>query len=119
MDSMSGYLPVAVTLVVATAVLAALLLFARLFGPRRPGRDGAGACACGAATPCAPMPAGTGEREFAPVTRFLLFQTAALFLYPVAVLFTTRPVLALAAVTLFLAVFAVGFAFDWRKGATG
>jgi NADH-quinone oxidoreductase subunit A len=110
------YVPVLVTLVVATIVPALFLGVGRLLAPRRPTPVKAEAFECGNPS------SGSAWGRFAvkfylPAILFIVFDVEVVFLYPWAVQFRRLGMFGFVEMAIFVSVLALGLVYVWRKGA--
>jgi NADH-quinone oxidoreductase subunit A len=113
---LNAYLPIAVLLVISTAVAFLVVGIGHLFGPRRP-------------TPRKLAPYESGMRPIGPAMRrmpvrfylvavlFILFDIEVIFFLPWAVTFRQLGVFGFVEMLVFIAVLLVGYVWIWRRGA--
>ncbi len=110
------YFGLLVLLALSAGVAAVLLGLSAALGPRRHESATLAPYECGIPTEGDPRRR-TSVRYYVTAVLFILFDIAAAFLWPWAVVFHENPGPHLAAMGLFLGVLAVGFAYAWAKGA--
>jgi NADH-quinone oxidoreductase subunit A len=113
---LTPYLPIAVLLVVATALAFTVVALGHLFGPHRP-------------TPRKLAPYESGMRPIGPAVRrmpvrfylvavlFILFDIELIFFLPWAVTFQSLGVFGFVEMVVFIAILLVGYIWVWKKGA--
>jgi NADH-quinone oxidoreductase subunit A len=110
------YLPILVTIVVASIVPALFLGVSALFGPRRPSAIKGEAFECGNPS-SGPAWGRFAVKFYLPAILFIVFDVEVVFLYPWAVLYRRLGVFGLVEMAIFLSVLVLGFVYVWRKGA--
>jgi NADH-quinone oxidoreductase subunit A len=110
------YLPLAILILLATALAFLVVALGHLFGPRR-------------RTPRKEMPYESGMQPIGPGTRrtsvrfyliavlFILFDVEVIFFLPWAVVYRELGIVGFVEMTLFILVLLAGFAYAWKKGA--
>jgi NADH-quinone oxidoreductase subunit A len=110
------YLPIAILIILSTAVAGAAILLGYLFGPRRPSLRKS-------------LPYESGMRPIGPGTRrmpvrfylvavlFILFDIEIVFFLPWAIVFRKLGLFGLVEMLIFIAVLLVGYVYAWKKGA--
>jgi NADH-quinone oxidoreductase subunit A len=117
MDSMlAGYLPILMFLFVAAAIGVSLLVGGYVLGPRRPNSEKLSPYECGfEAFEDARMK--FDVRYYLVAILFIIFDLEIAFLFPWAVVFQKLGLTSIIAMTVFLGILVVGFAYEWKKGA--
>src|ERR1700757_2949438 len=119
MPSYSPYLFVAVFALAACLFAVGPLLLARLwaklFSPRKPGREKNATYECGLESRGDAWVQFRSEYYLYGII-FLIFDVEAIFLLPFAVAFTSLPVGAFLAMMLFLLLLVEGLVWAWKKG---
>jgi len=112
----SEYLPIAVLLVLSTAIAGIVVALGHLFGPRHPTRRKA-------------LPYESGMTPFGPGTRrmpvrfymvavlFILFDIEVVFLLPWAIVFRKLGLFGIIEMLVFVGILVVGFVYAWKMGA--
>ena len=110
------YIPIAVLLVLATALAFVVVGLGHLFGPKRP-------------TERKSLPYESGMTPFGPGTRrmpvrfymvavlFILFDIEVIFFLPWAIVLRKLGVFGLIEMVVFVFILLVGFVYAWKKGA--
>jgi NADH-quinone oxidoreductase subunit A len=110
------YLPIAILVILATALAALVVILGHLFGPRRP-------------TDMKGMPYESGMNPYGPGTRrmpvrfylvavlFILFDIEVVFFLPWAVVFKSLGLFGLIEMFVFILILLVGYVYAWKKGA--
>jgi NADH-quinone oxidoreductase subunit A len=113
---LSQYLPIAVFLIVATAIGVVLLTVGSILGPRTGGADKSAPYECGfEAFEDARMK--FDVRYYLIAILFIVFDLEIAYLFPWAVVLEDLGVVGLVSMTVFLLVLVVGFVYEWKKGA--
>jgi NADH-quinone oxidoreductase subunit A len=110
------YLPIAVLIVLATALALLIVLLGHLFGPRRPTARKAEPYESGM------RPYGPGQRRmpvhfYLVAVLFILFDVEIIFLLPWAAVLREIKLLGLIEMVIFIGILMVGFMYAWKKGA--
>jgi NADH-quinone oxidoreductase subunit A len=110
------YLPIAVLIVLSTAVAFIAMILGHLFGPRRPTERKSDTYESGM------RPIGPGTRRmsvhfYLVAVLFILFDIEIIFLLPWAVVLREIKILGLIEMVIFVLVLLVGFVYAWKKGA--
>lgn len=112
----SGFVPVMLQSIVALGFVALVLVVTHLLGPRRSSKKKDESFECGVEVQGnARIP--ISIKYFMTAILFVLFDVEVIFFYPYAVNFREMGFEAFSAVLLFVGIFALGFAYVWRKGA--
>jgi len=110
------YLPIAVLIILATALAVLVIVLGHLFGPNRP-------------TEAKSMPYESGMDPIGPGTRqmpvhfylvavlFILFDIEVIFFLPWAVVFKRLGLFGLIEMLVFILILLVGYVYAWKKGA--
>ena len=110
------YIPIAIFLLVSTALAILLIAIGVIFGPRRQNPRKAQPYESGV------IPFGQAQRRF-PVhfylvaVLFILFDVEVIFFFPWAVMFRALGVFGLIEMLVFIAILLVGYVYVWKKGA--
>lgn len=112
----SEFLPIAVLIVVATAIGFIALALGQLLGPRRP------TARKGAPYESGMRPYGPGQRQmpvhfYLVAVLFILFDIEIIFLLPWAVVLRKLKVFGIIEMVVFIVVLLIGYVYAWRKGA--
>ena len=115
------YLPILIILVVAIAFGMGTLIFSRLIGPRRPNPAKALAYECGN-VPCGEANIRIPIKFYLVALLFLLFDMETVLILAWAIAFRDATIpgfqpYALGVMLFFMAILALGFLYEWRKGA--
>ncbi len=113
---LAEYLPVLLFLIVATAIGVVLLTVGWVLGPKRPDAEKLSPYECGfEAFEDARMK--FDVRYYLVAILFIIFDLEIAFLFPWALVFRDIGMTAIVAMTIFLGILVVGFAYEWKKGA--
>jgi NADH-quinone oxidoreductase subunit A len=113
---LAEYLPVLLFLIVATALGVVLLTVGWVLGPKRPEAEKLSPYECGfEAFEDARMK--FDVRYYLVAILFIIFDLEIAFLFPWALVFRDIGMTAIVAMSIFLAILVVGFAYEWKKGA--
>jgi NADH-quinone oxidoreductase subunit A len=116
MDLMSEYAGIAVTFVLAGALVGAFIVLASTLGPKRPSAVKSEPFECGK-EPFA-LPVGRlSVRFYLTAILFIVFDVELVFLYPWAVVFQDLGAAGLVQILVFLGVLMAGFFYAWDNGA--
>ncbi len=110
------FLPVAVFLLLGTAVGVGMLVFGSLIRPRNPYPEKLLTYESGI-TPFMDAHQKFSIRYYIIAMLFLIFDIEAVFLYPWAVAFDQIGPYVLVEMVIFIAILLVGYAYAWKKGA--
>ncbi|PKM14371.1 MAG: NADH-quinone oxidoreductase subunit A [Gammaproteobacteria bacterium HGW-Gammaproteobacteria-2] len=110
------YLPVLLFMVVAVGFGALLLILGWLLGPKRPDAEKLSPYECGF-EPFEDARMKFDVRYYLIAILFIIFDLEIAFLFPWAVVYREIGLVAILAMTEFLAVLVVGFIYAWKKGA--
>jgi len=111
-----SYLPIGFMLVVAGAFASLSVAAARLLSPKDPSAAKLMPYECGITEIDEPVQR-FPVRFYRTALLFVIFDVEVIVLFPWAVSFRSFPVYSLLAVSLFLGILFVAFAYEWRKGA--
>jgi NADH-quinone oxidoreductase subunit A len=112
----ADYLPIAILVLLSTAVAVIVIVLGHSFGPRRPSE------AKGMAYESGMDPIGPGTRQM-PVrfyliaVLFILFDIEVVFFLPWAVVFKRLGLFGLIEMLVFIIILLVGYVYAWKKGA--
>lgn len=112
----ADYLPIAILVLLSTAIAVIVIVLGHLFGPRRPTE------AKGMAYESGMDPIGPGTRQM-PVrfyliaVLFILFDIEVVFFLPWAVVFKRLGLFGLIEMLVFIIILLVGYVYAWKKGA--
>ena len=109
------YIPVLAMLVLSALVPGLFLAVSALFGPRRPSAVKQEPFECGEHQLASPNQRFSIKFYMVAVS-FIIFDVEVVFLFPWAVVFKDLGWYGLAVMTPFLAVLAVGLAYEWMRG---
>ncbi|MGB2965493.1 MAG: NADH-quinone oxidoreductase subunit A [Anaerolineales bacterium] len=110
------YIPIAILIILATALAVLVIVLGHLFGPKRP-------------TEAKSMPYESGMDPIGPGTRqmpvhfylvavlFILFDIEVIFFLPWAVVFKRLGLFGLIEMLVFILILLVGYVYAWKKGA--
>ena len=110
------YLPIAVLLVISTAVSFLVIGIGHLFGPRRPTRVKSAPYESGM-RPIGPAMRRMPVRFYLVAVLFILFDIEVIFFLPWAVTFKALGVLGFVEMIIFIVILLVGYIWLWKKGA--
>ncbi|MFZ6026376.1 MAG: NADH-quinone oxidoreductase subunit A [Chloroflexota bacterium] len=110
------YFPIAILLILATALAFFVIALGHLFGPRHPSLRKSQPYESGM-RPIGPGLRRTPVRFYLVAVLFILFDIEVIFFLPWAVVFRQLGVIGLIEMGLFLIVLLVGFVYAWKKGA--
>jgi NADH-quinone oxidoreductase subunit A len=113
---LTEYLPILLFLVVAASIGVVLLLVGFFLAPRNPDSEKRSPYECGFE---AFEDARTkfDVRYYLVAILFIIFDLEIAFLFPWAVVFQGMGLVPIVAMTIFLGILVVGFAYEWKKGA--
>lgn len=112
----ADYLPIAILILLSTAVAVIVIVLGHSFGPKRPTE------AKGMAYESGMDPIGPGTRQM-PVrfyliaVLFILFDIEIVFFLPWAVVFKRLGLFGLIEMLVFIIILLVGYVYAWKKGA--
>jgi NADH-quinone oxidoreductase subunit A len=113
---MNEYVGIAITFVLAGALVGAFILLASTLGPKRPSSVKSEPFECGQ-TPFA-LPVGRLSIKFyLTAILFIVFDVELVFLYPWAVVFRDLGISGVVEIGVFLGVLMAGFFYAWDNGA--
>ena len=115
--SLSPYVPIVGLFALGAAFALFSVSVAPIVGPKRYNRAKLEAYECGIEP--APQPIGGGRfpvKFYLTAMTFIIFDIEIIFLIPWAVSLDAAGVFGFAAVSLFIAVITVAFAYEWRRG---
>jgi NADH-quinone oxidoreductase subunit A len=113
---LSEFVPIAILIILATALAGIIIVLGHLFGPRRPTIKKA-------------QPYESGMRPIGPGTRrvpvrfyrvavlFILFDIEVIFFLPWAVVFRQLGIFGLIEMLIFIVILLVGYVYAWKSGA--
>ena len=121
MNYLQPYLPILMILTLAVLFGIGTLVFSRLIGPRRPNPAKALAYECGN-VPTGPANARLPIKFYLVALLFLLFDMETVLILAWAIAFRDPTIpgfqpYAFGVMLFFMAILAVGFLYEWRKGA--
>ena len=115
-DVLGEYLPILLFLIVSTAIAVILLTVGWFLGPKNPESEKLSPYECGfEAFEDARMK--FDVRYYLIAILFIVFDLEIAFLFPWAVVFKSLGAEAIIAMAIFLGILAIGFAYEWKKGA--
>ncbi|MCJ7717822.1 MAG: NADH-quinone oxidoreductase subunit A [Anaerolineales bacterium] len=112
----ADYFPIAILVLLSTAIAVLVIVLGHLFGPKRPSE------AKGMAYESGMDPIGPGTRQM-PVrfyliaVLFILFDIEVVFFLPWAVVFKRLGLFGLIEMLVFIIILLVGYVYAWKKGA--
>lgn len=110
------YIPVLVFMIIGLVVGVAPLILGFILGPNRPDAQKLSPYECGfEAFENARMK--FDVRYYLVAILFIIFDLEIAFLFPWAVVFADLPWIPFIAMLIFLGILAVGFVYEWKKGA--
>ena len=114
--SMSQYVPVVITFALGALIVGVMTSLNRILGPS------SHSDVKGEAFECGNEPAGTGWGRYSikfylVAILFIVFDVEVVFMYPWAVVYRELGLFGFVAMTAFIGVLAIGYAYAWRKGA--
>jgi NADH-quinone oxidoreductase subunit A len=110
------YLPVAVMLIISTALCIVVVLLSRLMGPFRPNRRKLIPYESGM-IPIGPARRRIPVKFYLVAVLFILFDIEIIFFLPWAVVFRQLGVFSLIEMVVFVAILLTGYVYIWKKGA--
>ncbi|MEW6716827.1 MAG: NADH-quinone oxidoreductase subunit A [Chloroflexota bacterium] len=110
------YLPIAILIVLATALAVLVVILGHTFGPRRPSTKKAMPYESGI-TPIGPGRRRTPVHFYLVAVLFILFDIEVIFIFPWAVVFRKLGLFGLVEMLIFIAILLVGYVYVWKKGA--
>ncbi|KAA3642171.1 MAG: NADH-quinone oxidoreductase subunit A [Chloroflexi bacterium] len=113
---LTGYIPIAILLILSVGLGVLVIVLGGLFGPKRPSKRKSAAYESGM------QPIGPGTRRlpvrfYMVAVLFILFDIEVLFFLPWAVAFRDLGLYGLIAMIVFNIPIIVGFIYEWKKGA--
>lgn len=111
-----AYLPIAILLILSTALAILVVALGHLMGPRRPTQRKLQPYESGM-TPIGPGTRRMPVHFYLIAVLFILFDIEVIFFFPWAVVFRSLGVFGLVEMLIFLAVLLVGYVYAWKKGA--
>jgi len=113
---LTPYVPIAILLILSTALAILVVAIGHLFGPRRPTERKSLPYESGM------IPIGPGTRRmpvrfYMVAVLFILFDIEVVFFLPWAIVFRKLGLFGLIEMFVFVAVLLVGYAYAWKKGA--
>ena len=111
------YLPLVVLFVLAAGFASVSVLTAGLIGPKRWNRAKVDAYECGIEP--APQPLGPGRfpvKFYLTAMLFIIFDIEIIFLYPWAATFGPLGVFGFVAMSVFIGVLGIAYAYEWKRG---
>jgi len=112
----SDYLPVFITMIAATCFAFGALIAGEFFRPRRPYSEKLSPYESGI-TPAGEPRERFSVRFYVIGMLFVVFDVEAVFLYPWAVAFGNIGLFGFWAMTAFITIIFIGYAYDWKMGA--
>lgn len=113
---MQEYLPLAILIVVSTAIGIIAIGIGMLFGPRRPTKAKAQAYESGM-TPYGPGTRRMNVRYYLVAVLFILFDVEIIFFLPWAIVYKELGLFGLIEMIMFTLIVLIGFIYAWAKGA--
>jgi len=110
------YAPIAVLLILSTAVSLLIVFLSRIMGPFRPTRRKLEPYESGM-TPIGPAMRRLPVKFYLVAVLFILFDIEVVFFFPFAVVARQLGLFALAEMGVFIGILLVGYVYAWRKGA--
>ena len=110
------YAPIAVLLILSTAVSLLIVFLSRIMGPFRPTRRKLEPYESGM-TPIGPAMRRLPVKFYLVAVLFILFDIEVVFFLPFAVVARQLGLFALAEMGVFIGILLVGYVYAWRKGA--
>jgi NADH-quinone oxidoreductase subunit A len=110
------YIPIAILLIIASALAVLVIVLGSVFGPRRKSFRKMSPYESGM------MPIGPGTRRmsirfYLVAVLFILFDVEVIFFYPWAVNFRALGVFGFVEMLVFVGILLVGYIYIWKKGA--
>jgi NADH-quinone oxidoreductase subunit A len=115
-NMITEYLPVAVMLIISTALCIVVVLLSRLMGPFRPNRRKLIPYESGM-IPIGPARRRIPVKFYLVAVLFILFDIEIIFFLPWAVVFRQLGVFSLIEMVVFVAILLTGYVYIWKKGA--
>jgi NADH-quinone oxidoreductase subunit A len=113
---LSEYLPIALLIVLATALAFLVVIIGHVFGPRRPSKFKSMPYESGM-TPYGPGTRRMTVRFYLVAVLFILFDIEVIFFLPWAVVFRKLGLFGLIEMFVFIMILLVGYVYAWKKGA--
>jgi len=110
------YAPIAILLILSTAVCCLILFLSRLMGPFRPSERKLEPYESGM-TPIGPAMRRLPVKFYLIAVMFILFDIEVVFFLPFAVVARQIGLFALAEMGVFIGILLIGYVYAWRKGA--
>ena len=110
------YAPIAVLLILSTAVSLLIVFLSRIMGPFRPTRRKLEPYESGM-TPIGPAMRRLPVKFYLVAVLFILFDIEVVFFLPFAVVARQIGLFALAEMGVFIGILLIGYVYAWRKGA--
>ena len=110
------YAPIAILLILSTAVCILILFLSRIMGPFRPTRRKLEPYESGM-TPIGPAMRRLPVKFYLVAVLFILFDIEVVFFLPFAVVARQLGLFALAEMGAFIGILLIGYVYAWRKGA--
>ena len=110
------YAPIAVLLILSTAVCLLIVFLSRIMGPFRPTRRKLEPYESGM-TPIGPAMRRLPVKFYLVAVLFILFDIEVVFFLPFAVVARQVGLFALAEMGVFIGILLIGYVYAWRKGA--
>lgn len=113
---LTEYMPLAILLLLSTALAVVAVALGHLFGPRRPTKRKSSPYESGM-TPFGPGTRRMPVRFYLVAVLFILFDIEVVFFLPWAVVFRSLGLFGLVEMLVFVFVLVVGYVYAWKKGA--
>ena len=110
------YAPIAVLLILSTAVCLLIVFLSRIMGPFRPTRRKLEPYESGM-TPIGPAMRRLPVKFYLVAVLFILFDIEVVFFLPFAVVARQLGLFAMAEMGVFIVILLIGYVYAWRKGA--
>lgn len=115
-NSLHGYAPLLLHILVAMALAGAIILLSTLVGQRRPTRAKLQPYECGI-RPTGDARAPFSVKFYLVAIVFILFDVEAIFLYPWAYIYRDLRWFGFGEMMLYIGILLVGYIYLWKKGA--
>jgi NADH-quinone oxidoreductase subunit A len=116
LTNLTDYFPILVFIGVAFAFGVATLLLSHFVQPKLPDPEKLSAYECGS-EPFSDARMPFPVRYYIIAMLFVIFDIEIIFLYPWAVAFDKIGIIGMVEMVIFIALFVVGYAYAWKKGA--
>ncbi len=113
---LSAYVPIGITLLVATFLAFATIVLGALLGPRRPTRRKTAPYESGM-TPVGPAQKRLPVKFYLTAVLFILFDIEVIFFLPWAIIYRQLGLFGFLEMAVFVLILVIGLVYVWKKGA--